>query len=1237
MKIKFYLLGLALLLVSGRGLAQAGYNKMALGSIGNSPSPANFSNGGTFDDVDKSTGTLRVSIPLYEIKVNDISVPISLSYSATGIKVNQEAGVAGMGWDLSAGGKIITNIQGRADGAPYGMYSVPAFTSTFDWTVKNSTDQLRLNNILDGKEDNAWDTYTYILPHTSGSYVKNGLTFPYNPMVNVIDKATGLINNTITTSDGLVYRFATGDNRTTTKIMNYDGSSPNYYQYSTSITDPAPQTWSDYDLSSITSTRFKDVVNFKYHQFGPGPRLEAKKKESYSESMLLYRQVYANSLNNSWFPSYGDQKYSTRSPIINKTVTTYNVHSRLDTIEYATGRVIFDYNANDVLGRDELDSILIYKKEDNVLSLLKKYEFVYDGGKQYGHYLVDLNVYDGNRIYQNSYQFNYNNYYLPVVPNSNSKAMDAWGFYNGATSNVTLLEDPANVLALRNFSHYPIVGNILFSRTEQLAYYGPTAIPMNDANYNWSVPYANRNYSFGYAISGTLQTVTTPSGALYQYEYEPHTYLYKDCSMSGYDPSNPGTMFLKPGGGIRIRSITAIRGHQNSYYGSNSSEISSKKIFAYGDSGSGYQLNDGHESDNNGTVSVPWTVLCNTSVYTDGNYDPSVYPQDYYKAVDNLILLSHPINDLNICNGSFVMYKSVTETDLQDANNETQTLGKTLYYSNLPEWNAFETSGWISQTGGDGQITYNPYTLPQTSAFYLSSKLSGVTVCAPYMTGNLGFKPEEGAGVYEIVKERQDESGAFQPTELRTFTYNYFKAPQNNELWSVYATSAGQLSGEIPTTTLNDDTYDVPMVGNDASTTLINNIDASFNHIRHGMDFTTRMSLMDMGVTQDFPNRYFAKKINLNTFSYCKKLAEETIDDRSDNSFKRITYTYDNNQHLMPTTITTTAATGDQTIEHLSYPVDYSMSPDVSNFLSSNPMNADQPILDYTTYKTGYPGTNKLIGGTYSTFTLSDRGILPNKVYAITPPPNTSGAVPPNGVNPWLGNYVDSTMFRPVMTYDRYVKGQVHQYTEKEGKSNVILYGYGNRLPVAKISNAGNYDDISQYSQDVAYTSFETADTCNWIYAGSPVIDTSTISGKKVYSLSAGAISKGNTTLPGKYIVSYWYKNGSAVTLGGATVGTAVIKSQIGAWTLAEQEVSNVGMLTVSGIGYIDELRFFPKEAQMTTYIYDPEIGLKCTLDVNSKPLYYEYDNMQRLKQIRDHNGNIIKAYKYLLSGISSY
>jgi len=78
-------------------------------------------------------------------------------------------------------------------------------------------------------------------------------------------------------------------------------------------------------------------------------------------------------------------------------------------------------------------------------------------------------------------------------------------------------------------------------------------------------------------------------------------------------------------------------------------------------------------------------------------------------------------------------------------------------------------------------------------------------------------------------------------------------------------------------------------------------------------------------------------------------------------------------------------------------------------------------------------------------------------------------------------------------------------------------------------------------------------------------------------------------------------------------------------------------MLTVSGIGYIDELRFFPKEAQMTTYIYDPEIGLKCTLDVNSKPLYYEYDNMQRLKQIRDHNGNIIKAYKYLLSGISSY
>jgi hypothetical protein len=39
--------------------------------------------------VDYSSGLVNISIPLYEIKAGDITLPIGLSYHASGIKVNE--------------------------------------------------------------------------------------------------------------------------------------------------------------------------------------------------------------------------------------------------------------------------------------------------------------------------------------------------------------------------------------------------------------------------------------------------------------------------------------------------------------------------------------------------------------------------------------------------------------------------------------------------------------------------------------------------------------------------------------------------------------------------------------------------------------------------------------------------------------------------------------------------------------------------------------------------------------------------------------------------------------------------------------------------------------------------------------------------------------------------------------------------------------------------------------------
>lgn len=63
--------------------------------------------------------------------------------------------------------------------------------------------------------------------------------------------------------------------------------------------------------------------------------------------------------------------------------------------------------------------------------------------------------------------------------------------------------------------------------------------------------------------------------------------------------------------------------------------------------------------------------------------------------------------------------------------------------------------------------------------------------------------------------------------------------------------------------------------------------------------------------------------------------------------------------------------------------------------------------------------------------------------------------------------------------------------------------------------------------------------------------------------------------------------------------------------------------------GVIDELRLYPFAAQMTTYTYEPLIGITSQCDANNKITYYEYDSFGRLKTIRDQDRNVIKTMDY--------
>ena len=66
-------------------------------------------------NVDLNTGTPLISIPLYTINYSGLEVPISLSYDASGIKVEDAATPVGLHWMLNYGGTVGRTVKGAPD------------------------------------------------------------------------------------------------------------------------------------------------------------------------------------------------------------------------------------------------------------------------------------------------------------------------------------------------------------------------------------------------------------------------------------------------------------------------------------------------------------------------------------------------------------------------------------------------------------------------------------------------------------------------------------------------------------------------------------------------------------------------------------------------------------------------------------------------------------------------------------------------------------------------------------------------------------------------------------------------------------------------------------------------------------------------------------------------------------------------------------------------------------------
>ena len=65
--------------------------------------------------VSHTTGIPDITIPLYEIRMGDFTLPISISYHSSGARPDEIPTSVGLGWTLNAGGAVIRTIFGGAD------------------------------------------------------------------------------------------------------------------------------------------------------------------------------------------------------------------------------------------------------------------------------------------------------------------------------------------------------------------------------------------------------------------------------------------------------------------------------------------------------------------------------------------------------------------------------------------------------------------------------------------------------------------------------------------------------------------------------------------------------------------------------------------------------------------------------------------------------------------------------------------------------------------------------------------------------------------------------------------------------------------------------------------------------------------------------------------------------------------------------------------------------------------
>jgi len=431
--------------------------------------------------VGEYSGVPSIKIPIYTLKVGKDSLPLTLDYHASGIKVNQEATWVGLGWDLDVGGCINYIVSGSYD---------KDYSTNAKWDELNRFYQSQHapapgvtngdNSVWGGIEENPHGTLTMGIMGD----LEYGMCEPDIYQVNLLDKHLCFIIHPQTNQPYII-----GNSKDILKIestnsycLNWiitttDGTKYYFQQGAADIIRAKNDYTSTWHLSQIVYPGNNTGISVSYANTENSiiymqPALSEREEDySYNRTLLTYHSSslaepkYENGLKH--FLSYEHYSLFVKYP--------EQIRTPLETVNfYKSGR-------DDIRGDSKkLDSIIVHRLSDG--KVIKRISFTYayfPWERTGGDYMKDtFNQTEDQYRYKRlkllsikvddlEYRFEYN---ASSLPYKTSFSRDFWDYYNGQNNSSLLCTPLTSSTTNISGNRYADVNKVKSGMLEKIVY-----------------------------------------------------------------------------------------------------------------------------------------------------------------------------------------------------------------------------------------------------------------------------------------------------------------------------------------------------------------------------------------------------------------------------------------------------------------------------------------------------------------------------------------------------------------------------------------------------------------------------------------------------------------------------------------------------------------------------------------------------------------------------------------------